>query len=390
MLERIQQNAQVQYAVLVGVVLPKEDEVQVQLTLQELELLAQTVSVVSVKKFTQRLEKPHNKTFVGSGKLAEIKKYIDEHTSINMIIFDDDLSASQFSTIEASLKVRVVDRSMLILDIFAIHAKTARSKNQVEMAQYQYLLPRLRGMWKHLERQGGGIGTRGPGETELETDRRIVQQKIAHLKNKLKMIEQQGITQRKNRTGLLQVALCGYTNAGKTAIMNHLGKAQLVSQNKLFVTLDTTTRKISMPDCQFLLSDTVGFIQKTPHHLIESFRSTLEEVCTADILLHVVDISHRNSKRQFDVVVETLKSIGVKPETTTLVILNKVDLLLDQNKAILMTEGEIQLIQEELLQEWTAYTQSECILVSALKGTNMDTFRSALLEKVKVKSATIC
>src|SRR6187401_1349219 len=317
-------------AVLVGLIHKDQTETRVQEYLDELAFLAETAGAVTVKRFTQKLLHPDSKTFVGKGKLEEIKDYISGK-NIRDVIFDDELSGAQINNIEKAIDAKTIDRSDLILDIFARRAKTAQAKAQVELAQYQYLLPRLRGMWKHLERLGGGIGTRGPGETEIETDRRIVREKISLLKRKLAEIDKQSYTQRKDRGEFIRVALVGYTNVGKSTLMNLLSKSDVFSENKLFATLDTTTRKVVFGNIPFLLSDTVGFIRKLPHHLIESFKSTLNEVIEADILLHVVDVSHPFHDNQIEVVNKTLGEIGAV-NIPTILIMNKVDILKANNK----------------------------------------------------------
>jgi len=311
-------------AILIGLIKKDENERQVNEYLDELQFLAETAGAVTVKRFTQKMQHPDSKTFLGKGKIEEVKNYIDFKGNINLVIFDDELTGSQIINIEKLLGVKTIDRSDLILDIFAARAKTAQAKAQVELAQYQYLLPRLKGMWKHLERQGGGVGTRGPGETEIETDRRIVKDKISLLRKKLLEIDKQSFTQRKDRGEFIRVALVGYTNVGKSTIMNLLSKSEVFAENKLFATLDTTTRKVVFEQTPFLLSDTVGFIRKLPHHLVESFKSTLDEVREADILLHVVDISHTRYEEQLDVVNKTLADLkaGEKP---TITIFNKMD-----------------------------------------------------------------
>jgi len=296
-------------AVLVGLVHKDQTEVQLQEYLDELAFLAETAGAITIKRFTQKLPHPDTKTFIGKGKIQEIKKYIDGK-DVRIVIFDDELNGSQITNIEKLLEVKTIDRSDLILDIFARRAKTAQAKAQVELAQYQYLLPRLRGMWKHLERLGGGIGTRGPGETEIETDRRIVRDKISLLRKRLAEIDKQSATQRKDRGEFIRVALVGYTNVGKSTLMNLLSKRHVFAENKLFATLDTTTSKVVFENTPFLLSDTVGFIRKLPHHLVESFKSTLDEVREADILLHVVDISHPAYEEQIGVVNKTLQELN--------------------------------------------------------------------------------
>ena len=315
-------------AVLVGVVQANETYQQVDEYLHELAFLAETAGAITVKKFVQKLQHPDSKTFVGKGKLQEIKNYA-QGKNIDVLIFDDELTGSQITNIEKELNIKTIDRSDLILDIFAHRAKTAQAKAQVELAQYQYLLPRLRGMWKHLERLGGGIGTRGPGETEIETDRRIVRNKISLLRKKLSEIDKQASTQRKDRGEFVRAALVGYTNVGKSTIMNLLSKSDVFAENKLFATLDTTTRKVVFENTPFLLSDTVGFIRKLPHHLVESFKSTLDEVREADILLHVVDISHPLHEEQIGIVNKTLQEIHAY-DKPTLTIFNKMELYEEQ------------------------------------------------------------
>ncbi|MFZ9658888.1 MAG: GTPase HflX, partial [Crocinitomicaceae bacterium] len=311
-------------AILVGVIHNNQTDQQVAEYMEELAFLASTAGAVTDKKIVQRLQHPDSRTYVGKGKLEEIKKYA-QTKNIGLLIFDDELSGSQIGNIQEATGIKTIDRSDLILDIFARRAKTAQAKAQVELAQYQYILPRLRGMWKHLERLGGGIGTRGPGETEIETDRRIVKDKIALLRKRLQEIDKQAFTQRKDRGEFIRVALVGYTNVGKSTIMNLISKSEVFAENKLFATLDTTTRKVVFDNTPFLLSDTVGFIRKLPHHLVESFKSTLDEVREADVLLHVVDISHAKYEDQIDVVNKTLQELKAfdKPVVT---IFNKMDL----------------------------------------------------------------
>ena len=324
MIEKQSKIRKEEKAVLVGLIQKEVTPDQVTEYLDELAFLAETAGAITVNRFTQRLPHPDSRTFVGKGKLEEIKQYVASK-DINVVIFDDELTGSQISNIEKEVKCRVIDRSDLILDIFASRARTAQAKVQVELAQYQYILPRLKGMWTHLERQGAGIGSRGPGETEIETDRRIVKDKIALLRGRLKEIDKQSITQRKERGEFIRVALVGYTNVGKSTLMNVLSKSDVFAENKLFATLDTTTRKIVYENTPFLLSDTVGFIRKLPHHLVESFKSTLDEVREADILLHVVDVSHPLYEDQIGVVNHTLQELKAfdKPILT---IFNKLDL----------------------------------------------------------------
>src|SRR5277367_1184450 len=316
-------------AVLVAVIQQDQTEQQVNEYLDELAFLAETAGAKTMRKFVQKLAHPDSKTFIGKGKLEEIKSYV-QGKDIRVVIFDDELSGSQITNIEKVLDTKTIDRSDLILDIFARRAKTAQARLQVELAQYQYLLPRLRGMWKHLERLGGGIGTRGPGETEIETDRRIVRDKITLLRKRLREIDKQAQTQRKERGELVRVALVGYTNVGKSTLMNLLSKSDVFAENKLFATLDTTTRKMVYENLPFLLSDTVGFIRKLPHHLIESFKSTLDEVREADLLLHVVDSAHPFHDNQIEVVKKTLVEIGAG-NIRTILVLNKIDRLQNEN-----------------------------------------------------------
>jgi GTP-binding protein HflX len=368
-------------AILVGIVDKTQTEEQVQEYLDELSFLTETAGAVTLKRFTQKLAHPDSKTFVGKGKLEEIKTYI-ALKEIQVVIFDDELSGSQISNIEKILDTKVIDRSDLILDIFASRAKTAAAKLQVELAQYQYILPRLRGMWKHLERLGGGIGTRGPGETEIETDRRIVKDKIALLRRRLQEVDKQAFTQRKDRGEYIRVALVGYTNVGKSTLMNILAKSEVFAENKLFATLDTTTRKVVFEALPFLLSDTVGFIRKLPHHLIESFKSTLDEVREADILLHVVDVSHPRYEEQLGVVNKTLQELNAfdKP---ILVIFNKIDRYEANTFDPWLEEGVKREIMGELKERWDRETNGHCVFVSATERRNLDDLRETILEKVK-------
>jgi GTP-binding protein HflX len=368
-------------AVLVGLVHKDQTEQQAKEYLEELAFLAETAGATAVKRFLQKLPHPDSRTFVGKGKLEEIKHYIDGK-GVNIVIFDDELSGSQISNIEKVLDCKTIDRSDLILDIFARRAKTAQAKAQVELAQYQYLLPRLRGMWKHLERLGGGIGTRGPGETEIETDRRIVRDKISLLRKRLLEIDKQAFTQRKDRGEFIRVALVGYTNVGKSTLMTLLSKSEVFAENKLFATLDTTTRKVVFETTPFLLSDTVGFIRKLPHHLVESFKSTLDEVREADILLHVVDTSHPNYEDQVGVVNKTLQEIGAfdKP---VIMVFNKMDMY-EQNTFDPWLEDEVRFeILRDLKERWERDTQGNCVFVSAIERRNVDELRKVILDKVK-------
>lgn len=368
-------------AVLVGLVHKDQTEQQVQEYLDELAFLAETAGAVTVKRFTQKLPHPDSRTFVGKGKLEEIRLYI-QGKNIGIVIFDDELTGAQINNIEKALEVKTIDRSDLILDIFARRAKTAQAKAQVELAQYQYILPRLRGMWKHLERLGGGIGTRGPGESEIETDRRIVRDKISLLRKRLAEIDKQAYTQRKDRGEFIRVALVGYTNVGKSTLMTLLSKRDVFAENKLFATLDTTTRKVVFENTPFLLSDTVGFIRKLPHHLVESFKSTLDEVREADILLHVVDISHPAYEDQLGVVNKTLQEIGAfdKP---TLTIFNKMDLYEEHTFDEWLEESTKKEILEDLRERWNNETNGNAIFISAIERRNLDQLRAGILEKVR-------
>jgi GTP-binding protein HflX len=368
-------------AILVGLIHKEQTEAQVKEYLDELAFLAETAGAIAVKKFIQRLAHPDSRTFVGKGKLEEIQQYVTGK-DITLAIFDDELSGSQISNIEKVLNIKTIDRSDLILDIFANRAKTAQSKTQVELAQYQYILPRLKGMWKHLERLGGGIGTRGPGETEIETDRRIVKDKISLLRRRLSEIDKQAFIQRKDRGEFIRVALVGYTNVGKSTIMNVLSKSDVFAENKLFATLDTTTRKVVFETTPFLLSDTVGFIRKLPHHLVESFKSTLDEVREADILLHVVDTSHPNYEEQFGVVNKTLQEIGAfdKP---TITIFNKMDLY-EQNTFDPWLEEDVRVeILNDLKERWEGETHGNCVFISAIEKRNIEELRNTILQKVR-------
>jgi len=349
--------------------------------LDELAFLAETAGAVAVKRFVQKLQHPDSRTFVGKGKLEEIKNYV-QGKNIRIIIFDDELSGSQITNIEKALDIKAIDRSDLILDIFARRAKTAQAKAQVELAQYQYILPRLRGMWKHLERLGGGIGTRGPGETEIETDRRIVRNKISLLRKRLAEIDKQAFTQRKDRGEFIRVALVGYTNVGKSTIMNLLSKRHVFAENKLFATLDTTTSKVVFENTPFLLSDTVGFIRKLPHHLVESFKSTLDEVREADILLHVVDVSHPNYEEQIGVVNKTLHELGVS-EKPTLTIFNKMDLYEKKTFDEWLEEGTKNEILQDLYDRWNHETNGNAVFVAAIEKRNMEKLRQSILKKVR-------
>jgi GTPase len=368
-------------AVLVGLIYKETTSEQVTEYLDELAFLAETAGATAIKRFTQRLPHPDSRTFVGKGKLQEIKDYLNGR-NVTLVIFDDELTGSQLLNIEKELGVKTIDRSDLILDIFASRARTAQAKVQVELAQYQYLLPRLKGMWTHLERQGGGIGSRGPGETEIETDRRIVKDKITLLRKRLGEIDKQAFTQRKERGELIRVALVGYTNVGKSTLMTLLSKNDVFVENKLFATLDTTTRKVVFENTPFLLSDTVGFIRKLPHHLIESFKSTLDEVREADILLHVVDISHPQYEDQLGVVNKTLQELKAfdKP---TLTIFNKMDLYQERTFDEWLEEGVKEEILHDLKDKWDQATDKNCVFVSAVEKNNIEAMRGMMLEKIR-------
>jgi GTP-binding protein HflX len=368
-------------AVLVGLIHKDQTEHQVNEYLDELAFLAETAGATAIKRFTQKLPHPDSRTFIGKGKLEEIKNYISGK-NIRVVIFDDELSGAQINNIEKAIEAKTIDRSDLILDIFARRAKTAQAKAQVELAQYQYILPRLRGMWKHLERLGGGIGTRGPGETEIETDRRIVREKISLLKRKLAEIDKQSYTQRKDRGEFIRVALVGYTNVGKSTVMNVLSKRNVFAENKLFATLDTTTSKVVFENTPFLLSDTVGFIRKLPHHLVESFKSTLDEVREADILLHMVDISHPNYEDQMGVVNKTLQELDAyhKPMIT---IFNKMDLYEQNTFDEWLNEDTKKEILEDLKERWQRETNGNAVFISATEKQNIDQLRKKILGKVR-------
>jgi GTP-binding protein HflX len=368
-------------AVLVGLIQKEQTEEQVNEYLAELAFLAETAGAITIKMFKQRLQHPDSRTFVGKGKLEEIKQYVAAK-DIDMVIFDDELTGSQISNIEKEVKCRVIDRSDLILDIFASRARTAQAKVQVELAQYQYILPRLKGMWTHLERQGAGIGSRGPGETEIETDRRIVKDKISLLRKRLEEIDKQSFTQRKERGEFIRVALVGYTNVGKSTIMNLMSKSDVFAENKLFATLDTTTRKVVFEKTPFLLSDTVGFIRKLPHHLVESFKSTLDEVREADVLLHVVDISHAQYEDQIAVVNKTLQELKAfdKPVVT---IFNKMDLYKQKYFDEWLEDEVKEDILRELKERWNGITNNQCVFVSAIEKLNIEELRTVILHKVR-------
>ncbi len=372
-------------ALLVGLVTPRQGEAKVNEYLDELAFLAQTAGAEVVDRFTQKLEYPNPRTFVGQGKLEEIRQYVEKN-DIGMVIFDDDLSTKQVANIEKALQVKILDRSSLILDIFAKRAQTATAKTQVELAQYQYLLPRLTRMWTHLERQKGGIGMRGPGETQIETDRRIIQRRISLLKQELADIDRQKTLQRKNRGKLTRVALVGYTNVGKSTLMNLLSKSDVFAENKLFATLDTTVRKVIIDNLPFLLTDTVGFIRKLPPHLVESFKSTLDEVREADLLVHVVDISHPGFEEQIEVVNKTLAEVCGSAGKPVIVVFNKIDAYShvpkDEDDLTPRTRENIPL--EELKQTWMNRLELDnCVFISAKKGINIDELKDKIYQRAK-------
>ncbi|NLO68291.1 MAG: GTPase HflX [Bacteroidales bacterium] len=370
-------------ALLIGVVRKNQDIRTVTDYLDELEFLANTAGATILTRFIQRMEDPNPATLIGKGKMEEIMTYIEDH-AIDLIIFDDDLTPTQLRNIEGFFKIKVLDRTNLILDIFASRAQTAYAKVQVELAQYLYILPRLAGMWTHLERQRGGIGMRGPGEREIETDRRIIRERIARLREELKKIDLQMATQRKNRGKLVRVALVGYTNVGKSTLMNLVSKSEVFAENKLFATLDTTTRKVVIENLPFLLSDTVGFIRKLPHHLVESFKSTLDEVRESDILLHVVDISHPGFEEQISVVEQTLVELdsGDKP---TILIFNKIDAFTYEEKDPddLTPIRRENFSLEDLMNSWMAKNNNPCIFISAKQKTNLEQLKQLLYDKVR-------
>ena len=371
-------------AILIGLITPKLTQDQVDEYLEELSFLAKTAGVNPVNRFTQKLPNPDNTTFLGKGKINEVKEYVKDE-KIDIVIFDDDLTPSQLKNIQKIfLKTKILDRSNLILDIFASRAQTAQARTQVELAQYEYLLPRLTRMWTHLERQKGGIGMRGPGETQIETDRRIIKDKISLLKKKLAKIDKQSLTRRKGRADMIRVALVGYTNAGKSTLMNKLSKSEIFAENKLFATLDTTVRKVVLKNLPFLLSDTVGFIRKLPHQLVESFKSTLDEVRESDLLLHVVDISNPNFEEQIEIVNTTISDIGAQSKPQ-LIIFNKIDAYTYEIKE----EDDLTPIKKEnlslndLKQTWMSKLNIDSIFISALDKINFDELREVLYERVK-------
>lgn len=371
--------------VLVGLITPQQNEAKANEYLDELAFLADTAGAVTEKRFLQRVDYPNPRTFVGKGKLEEIKQYVEDN-EIGLVIFDDDLTTKQVANLERELQVKILDRTSLILDIFAKRAQTANAKTQVELAQYQYLLPRLTRMWTHLERQRGGIGMRGPGETQIETDRRIILDKISRLKEELVSIDKQKSIQRKNRSKLTRVALVGYTNVGKSTLMNLLSKSDVFAENKLFATLDTTVRKVIIDNLPFLLTDTVGFIRKLPTHLVNSFKSTLDEVRDADILVHVVDISHPQFEEQIEVVNKTLAEIcGPDSDKKMIMVFNKIDAFTykpkDADDLTPRTRENVSL--DELKATWMAKMNDDCVFISAKKQINIDELKEKLYEKAK-------
>lgn len=383
MKEFIITETQTEKAVLVGLITPSQNELKVREYLDELAFLAETAGAEPVKQFYQRLDYPNPVTFVGTGKLQEINEYVAEH-EIGIVIFDDELSPKQLRNIERELQVKILDRTSLILDIFAKRAQTANAKTQVELAQYKYMLPRLTRLWTHLERQRGGVGMRGPGETQLETDKRIILDKISRLKNELVDIDKQKSVQRKNRGKMVRVALVGYTNVGKSTLMNLLSKSEVFAENKLFATLDTTVRKMIIQNLPFLLSDTVGFIRKLPTELVESFKSTLDEVREADLLVHVVDISHPTFEEQIEVVNKTLNEID-KTEKPMIMVFNKIDAFTfvqkEDDDLSPRTRENIDL--DELKRTWMNKLGDNCIFISAKNKTNIDELKDMLYERVK-------
>jgi GTPase len=380
----IETTPPIEKAVIVGLIYKGQEERQAQEYLEELEFLADTAGASVMKKFTQKLDVPHGATFVGAGKLEEIGEYI-KAMEIDTVIFDDELSPTQLRNIERILECKIVDRTNLILDIFARRAQTAHAKTQVELAQYQYLLPRLTRMWTHLERQRGGIGLRGPGETQIETDRRIILDKISRLKEQLKKIDRQKSAQRKNRGKLVRVALVGYTNVGKSTLMNLLSKSDVFAENKLFATLDTTVRKVIMANLPFLLADTVGFIRKLPHDLVESFKSTLDEVREADILVHVVDISHPGFEEQILTVNNTLKEIGAG-DKETIYVFNKIDAFeyIEKDEDDLTPKTQENMSLEEWKNSWMAKKNMPAVFISATQKENIEELRNLLYDQVKI------
>jgi GTP-binding protein HflX len=397
MKEFVISEAKAETAVLVGLVTKDQDEAKTKEYLDELEFLADTAGAVTVKRFTQKVAGPSSVTYVGSGKLEEIKKYIEDEEEaereVGMVIFDDELTAKQMRNIEKELKVKILDRTSLILDIFAMRAQTAEAKTQVELAQHRYMLPRLQRLWTHLERQGGGsgggggkgsVGLRGPGETQLEMDRRIILQRITLLKQRLTEIDRQKTTQRKNRGRMIRVALVGYTNVGKSTIMNLLAKSEVFAENKLFATLDTTVRKMVIDNLPFLLADTVGFIRKLPTDLVDSFKSTLDEVREADLLVHVVDISHPDFEEQISVVEKTLGELGCA-DKPSMIVFNKIDAYtwVDKEPDDLTPPTKENVTLDELRKTWMAKMDDSCLFISAREKQNIDELRDVLYKRVR-------
>ena len=372
-------------AVLVGLITPLQGEAKTMEYLDELEFLAKTAGAVTVKRFLQRLDAPNSTSYVGKGKLEEIVDFI-EHDDVGLVIFDDDLTPKQVAFIEKAVRVKVLDRTSLILDIFAKRAQTANAKMQVELAQYQYLLPRLTGMWTHLERQRGGIGMRGPGETQIETDRRIIKTKISLLKQRLQDLDKQKTIQRKNRGKLTRIALVGYTNVGKSTLMNVLSKSEVFAENKLFATLDTTVRKVVIDNLPFLLTDTVGFIRKLPTHLVDSFKSTLDEVRDSDILVHVVDISHPQFEDQVEVVNRTLQEVCNASGKEMIMVFNKIDQFsyVPKDEDDLTPRQRENIPLDELQETWMARMEGNCVFISAKKQQGIDRLKHLLYEKARI------
>ncbi len=377
-------------AILVGLITASQNEAKTNEYLDELAFLADTAGAQPERRFLQRLDYPNTRTYVGTGKLQEIKDYIemraeDEDGGVGLVIFDDELSPKQLQNIERELQVKILDRTTLILDIFALRAQTANAKTQVELAQYQYLLPRLTRLWTHLERQRGGIGMRGPGETQIETDRRIILDRISRLKEELRSIDRQKVIQRKNRGKMVRVALVGYTNVGKSTLMNLLSKSEVFAENKLFATLDTTVRKVIIDNLPFLLSDTVGFIRKLPTHLVDSFKSTLDEVREADMLVHVVDISHPAFEEQIEVVNRTLHDICPNEDKPMIIVFNKIDAFTYVEKAAddLTPRTRENISLDELRETWMAKMNENCIFISAVERDNIEELKAMLYQRVK-------
>ena len=389
MKEFIQSEAKAETAILVALITKRQDERKTNEYLDELEFLAETAGAVTVKRFTQRVDGPSSITYVGKGKLEEIRQYIEmeeeAEREIGMVIFDDELSAKQLRNIEAELKVKILDRTSLILDIFAMRAQTANAKTQVELAQYRYMLPRLQRLWTHLERQrGGAVGLRGPGETQLEMDRRIILNRMSLLKERLAEIDKQKTTQRKNRGQMVRVALVGYTNVGKSTLTNLLAKSEVFAENKLFATLDTTVRKVIIENLPFLLTDTVGFIRKLPHDLVDSFKSTLDEVREADILFHIVDLSHPEFEEQMQVVNQTLADLGCA-DKPTVIVFNKMDAYswTEKDADDLTPAGKENVSLDDLMNTWMSRVGDDCIFISARKKTNIEELKALLYKRVR-------